>query len=198
MSRRTESWLRSYTSGDAEPKKPRRRPIFREHIRQRHIKLWVRDCVAVPHKFLAHDRSAPGGRFSHLRERGRGIAPGTPDTQLTVVGLPTIWCELKAPDKTPDEDQLRMGRELQTLGQVWFWATTVAGYMKGLIAAGVPLRPNAVVMAALHDAAADATIARAETKRGEAPKKPRGAPLRRAALDPAEVFDAWVEGQERS
>jgi hypothetical protein len=191
----TEEWLQNYTSDDRapEPKKPRRKPIFREHIRQRHIRLWVRDCVATPHKFLAHDRSAPGGKFSHLRERGRGIAPGTPDTQLSVAGLPTIWCELKAPGNRPDEDQLRMGRELQALGQSWFWATTVAGYMAGLVQAGVPLRSNAAAMAALHDAEADATIARAALKRGEAPKARRGAVLRNAPLDPAEVFDAWVE-----
>jgi hypothetical protein len=46
----TEEWLQDYISDDRapEPKKPRRKPIFREHIRQRHVKLWVRDCVAPP------------------------------------------------------------------------------------------------------------------------------------------------------
>lgn len=193
----TEAWLADYVSGDANtaPKQPRRKPIFREHLTQRHIKLWVRDCVAAPHKFLAFDRSAPGGKFTHLRERGRGIQRATPDTQLTVAGLPVIWSELKAPGKRPDADQERMGRELHALGQTWFWTTTVRGYMEGLCAAGVPLRPNAGAMAAIHDVEVEALIARAEAKRGAAPKKgrARGPALRGAALDPAEVVDAWLE-----
>lgn len=149
------------------------RPIHREHIRQKHAAMFVREAIAAPHLFLAFDRSAAGGQFSHMREKARGIKAGTPDTVLMVLGMPPLWAEWKADGNKPTDDQTRMGDELNAIGHRWGWFTSVVAYHEWLATAGVPMHPNAAFLALHHDAAADTVIARAERKKGTAPKSYR-------------------------
>lgn len=160
---------------DAEIQAPKRRAIEREHILQKHVRLFVRDAIDGA-EFFAFDRSAARGKFTHMREQGRGVRKGTPDTLLRVRGVVPVWCELKAPGNKPDPAQIEIGRRLQAVGDVWFWATTVEQYREGLASAGVPMRANAAVVAQHHDACVSGVIGKAEQARGKAPKSYRAGP----------------------
>lgn len=153
----------------------RRKPIAREHILQKHVRAFARDAIDAPHELFAFDRAKAAGKFSHLVQKSRGVRAGTPDTLLRVAGIAPIWVELKAPGNSPDPAQRDIGQRLQAVGDVWFWASSVEGYRAGLVAAGVPLRPNAELLAQHHDASVAGVIETAEQKRGKAPKtwKPR-------------------------
>lgn len=137
------------------------RRISPEHCLQKHVRLWVREAVAAPHVFLAFDRAAPTGQWTHARERARGVAPGTPDTLLRVKGLAPIWCELKAPGAKPSEHQLRMGGILESVGDDWFVARSCVEYRAALVEIGVPLAQNAEFLALFRDAAVEKEIVRA-------------------------------------
>jgi len=155
------------------------RSIAREGILQRHVKLFVRDAVTAPHEFFAFDRAKAAGRFSHMREAGRGVRKGTPDTLLLVLGYPPVWVELKAPGGKPDAAQLAVGEALRAVGCRWEWCTTVLSYCAILAEMGVPMARNATVQAMQHDGAVASLIAQAELKRGDAPKaarKPKAVP----------------------
>jgi hypothetical protein len=162
--------------------------IQREHILQKHARLWAREAIAVEHEFFAFDRSKPFGQFTHMREKARGIKKATPDTLLVAFGVKRrIWCEYKAPGETPTDDQFRMGERLIALGDAWVWHTTVCTYRLSLLAFGVPLRPSAEFLAIHHDACVQGEIERAEIKAGQVPKrmrvtapKPTAAAIRRA------------------
>lgn len=158
-----------------------RKPIQAEHAIQKHIRLFVRDAVAEPHLFLAFDRSKPTSAFSHLRERARGVAKGTPDTLLCPKDKPPVWCEVKRPGKHPDDDQAAMGSRLLALGHQWFCVHSCMEYLAALAASGVELRPNASFLAHHHDASVAGEIARAEMKAGKVPaafKPPKPTPAR--------------------
>lgn len=163
-----------------------------EHMIQRHAKLWVRDAVAVNHKFFAFDRSKGAGQWSHAREKARGMQKATPDTLLRVVAMVPIWCEFKRPGKKPDDDQYAMGAELRRLGDEWFWAVSVEGYWRQLKAIGVPLRPNAEFLALHHDARVASSIAEAELKAGRLPKSMRVAKPRPSARQIAASHRAYA------
>ncbi len=159
--------------------------IQREHILQVRIREFVRDAVDAPHEFLAFDRSAAGGQFTHDRERSRGIRSGTADTLLMVAGMPDIWVELKRRGEKPEPggDQEKFGEAVIAVGRMWFWADTVESYHQGLVRCGVPLRANAAFQAMHKDGRVDTIIAKAEVKRGKAHKtaKPRKAGHRNVA-----------------
>ena len=146
------------------------KPIAREQILQRHVKLFVRDAVTAPHEFLAFDRAKATGKFSHMREAGRGVRKGTPDTLLLVLGFPPLWVELKAPGSKPDEAQMEVGLALVAVGCRWEWCATVRSYWGVLADLGVPMAGNSSVQALHHDGAVASLIAKAEAKRGDAPK----------------------------
>jgi hypothetical protein len=131
----------------------------------------VRDAIDAPHKLLAFDRSKKTGQFTHLRERARGITKATPDTLLMVVEFPGIWWEWKDRGQKPDDDQHRMLQELRDLGQHAGWSDSIVDYHAALAAIGVPMRPNAALLAQHYDLSADGVIAKAEMKRGQPPKK---------------------------
>lgn len=154
-------------------------PIQREAILQKHVKQFVRDAVDAAHELFAFDRGKASGRFTHLAQAGRGVRKGTPDTQLCVMGFPPIWAELKAPgEKLRDDAQEDIGRRLIAIGHEWFWTNSVDGYRQEIARRGVPLRANAALLAAHHDASVAGVILTAERKRGDAPKpytKPRAA-----------------------
>lgn len=152
---------------DAEIDAPRKRSVDREHCLQKHIKLFVSDAVDCPHEFFAFDRSKKASQFTHMREKARGMRKGTPDTLLEAKGIIPIWCELKAPGNKPDADQNEMGRRLLAIGRFWTWATSVEQYRQYLAGCGVPLRRNAVLIAADHDARVAGEIMRAEAKVGK-------------------------------
>lgn len=157
------------------------RPVAREHARQKHAKLFVRDAITVAHEFFAFDRSKPNGRFTHAREKTRGLRRGTPDTLLRVAGMPAIWCEWKTPGEKPGAEQLAMLASLRALGDHATWATTVLAYAEFLHDAGVPMVANWRFIAIDHDARADGEIARADLKNGKLPKRYRAAKERPSA-----------------
>lgn len=123
-----------------------------EHNLQVQIVKFVRDCVDVPHVFLGFDRSRKQSAMQHVREKARGLRAGTADTLLLPRPCPPIWVELKAPGNKPSESQLEFAADVQRVGCLWYWADSVARYRECLIIAGVPLRPNAAIVAAHLDA----------------------------------------------
>lgn len=147
-------------------------PISREHCIQKHAKLFVREAIAEDYEFLAFDRSAPYGQWSHMRQRSRGLQPGTSDTLLKRrYPHRSIWCEFKAPGNKPDDNQKRFGKRMQELGDEWFWADSVTAYWTGLAGKGVQFRPNAPFLAAHHDASVQGEIEAEELKAGKLPKR---------------------------
>jgi hypothetical protein len=123
-----------------------------EHNLQTKLVGFVRDCVAADHEFWANDRSRKQSQFQHVREKARGIRRGVADTTLAVVGMVEIYIELKWPPNTPTEDQEKFGVAVQRIGRKWYWANSVERFRQCLVDAGVPLRPNAWLVAANLDA----------------------------------------------
>lgn len=148
----------------------RTRRVPHEAILQRHVKLFCRDAITAQHKFLAFDRSAPRGKFSHLAEKARGVEANTPDTLLMVVDLRDIWTEWKWPPNKPNAGQIAMGQNLMDLGRWWSWADNIQVWAEWLFSLGVEMRADFRSIAERHQAAAESTIARAELKRGTVPK----------------------------
>lgn len=162
------------------------RPIDREHILQKALVKWVREAVSEPHEFLAFDRSKAAGQFSHLREKARGVRAGTPDTLLLTARLPPVWAELKAGTNKASEQQVDMGQRLVAIGGHWSCLSSVQAYHEWIHGLGVELRANAGFLAMHADASVLSVIARAEEKRGKAPRsykapvaKPSAARLRK-------------------
>jgi len=156
----------------------RAKPIDREHINQRHGMLFARDAVAVPHLFLSFDRQAATGQFTHSRQAGRGVRRGTPDTLLIAADCRRLWCEWKAPGKKIEEggDQQLMGAKLIGLGDAWGWVNSCEGYLLLMLAEGIPLQNNAAYLAMYYDGIVASLIAKAEAKRGDAPKSYKAPP----------------------
>src|SRR6185437_7393310 len=150
----------------------RRRPIDREHILQKHIKKFAEEAV-IGGEFLAFDRAKKAGRFTHIRERARGVRKGNADTLLRVPTHPGIWCEIKWGKNTPDDDQIEFSRRMKAVGDIWFWTTTVTAYFTKLKELGVQMRANAALIATDHDARVLGEIMREEAKRGAVPKVAR-------------------------
>lgn len=143
-----------------------------EHNLQTKINQWVRENVPHPHFFFAVDRRKKSGMFSHVREKARGHVAGTPDTVLLFPGLCCITIELKAPRKTPDENQEQVGAVIQEAGHFWGWCDSVAGYCALLVRAGVPLGPLAALNAERKDAVLEgAAIRREEARTGKVSRK---------------------------
>jgi hypothetical protein len=118
-----------------------------EHNLQTKICGFVRDCVAADHEFWANDRSRKQSQLQHVREKNRGLRPGVADTTLAVVNLPEIYIELKWPPHKPSDAQVAFGLDMQRLGRKWYWADSVDRFRLCLVDAGVPLRPNAALVA---------------------------------------------------
>lgn len=152
-----------------------------EHNLQVQVHKFVRDCVAVPHVFLAFDRSRKQSALQHVREKARGLRAGTADTLLLALPCPPVWVELKAPGNKPSELQLQFASDVEFVGCHWYWAASVEDYRVALFAAGVPLRPNAVIVAAHLDALLASAVMK---KSGKAPRsyKPRRAVPTQGAL----------------
>jgi hypothetical protein len=138
--------------------------------------------VPQPHFFFAVDRRQKSGAFSHVREKARGHVAGTPDTVLLFPGLPCIAIELKAPRKTPTENQERVGAVIQASGHFWGWCDSVAGYCALLIRAGVPLGAAAALNAERKDVVLEsAAIRREEVRTGKVSRTRFGAAPRPSA-----------------
>jgi len=69
------------------------------------------------------------------------------DCTLAVIGLPEIYIELKSPPNKPTEAQLAFAAAVERVGRKWYWADSVGRFHQCLVAAGVPLRPNAALQA---------------------------------------------------
>ncbi len=167
--------------------------IHREHIFQKHLKIWVRENLPLS-QFFAFDRTKALGKFSHARQKAHGIRKGTPDCVLLMPGKPDVWCELKAPGKRPDEDQEAIGSDIIATGRIWFWTTSVAGYLNTLEAKGIVPRDARLRWAAEnHDVRIQVELERAQIKAGKLPKrfkesKPRVSPGRIAKAHKAGVW----------
>lgn len=164
--------------------------INREHILQTAIARWQREAIMTPHEFLAFDRSAPTGKFSHAREANRGIRRDTPDTLLLADGFRPLWVELKyPPNKVVDgDDQHKMGARLIATGCNWQWVQSVQQYRRVVFALRYRLTENAEFLALQGDAHVASLIAQAELKAGKIPRtwkvreeKPSPARLRKIA-----------------
>jgi hypothetical protein len=157
--------------------------IYREHIRQRFARSFVRDALDCQHEFASFDSAKVSTMQARQREAARGVVSGWPDTGLFVVGFPPIWCEWKAPGNKPSARQEAVGDRLMGLGHWWSWCASVVTYCAWLRSIGVPLRPNAELLAMHADAKADAAIAKAETRKPRAyaapAKKPTAARTRK-------------------
>lgn len=126
----------------------------------------VRDHVPMPHLFFSVDRSKRLGRFSHVREKARGMMAGVPDTILIYPGFPVIAIELKAKGERvePGSTQERVGHAIQAAYGHWTWVDSVHDYMLYLNNIGIPLHGRWDLTAAHRDA----LLASAAIKREEA------------------------------
>jgi hypothetical protein len=141
-----------------------------EHALQTQVCRFVRDCVAAEHVFLAFDRGRKNSAMQHVREKARGLRAGTADTLLLVKDMPPLWVELKAGTNTPSDLQDQFGDDVTAVGCRWDWTRSVIGYCAILRNAGVPLRPNAALVAAHLDALLAGRQAKSE---GLLPKRKR-------------------------
>src|ERR1700683_2701096 len=113
---------------DALPDEPRKKRVWipRETWRQEKAVVWVRECVAHPHKFMGHDRAEAKGDKSHFWQWKRGIRPDIADTQLAIPGR-HLWWEFKAPGKRVEEgdgqDRFLAGQ--RELGDAAAWGVTI-------------------------------------------------------------------------
>lgn len=146
------------------------KPIDREAFLQRHAKLFARDAILNEHEFFGFEAARKSSVIQWAKEKAKGVRKSTPDTLTRVQGLPPIWVEFKMPGKKPRDDQYAMGERLILLGDIWEWCDTINGYRLILLRYGVSLRPNSNFLALHHQAGADSLIAKAEAKRGDAPK----------------------------
>jgi len=146
--------------------------IQREHIFQRYLKTWVRDCVAVDHLFMSFDSAGKATENQRARAAARGVLAGTPDTVLHVECSPPIYAELKASGGKLSVAQERLGEKLIALGCHWFCVSSVQGYHLWLVALGIPLVTNAEFQAKLADARVEVAIDRAGTKKPARTTKP--------------------------
>jgi hypothetical protein len=113
---------------------------------------------------MAFDRGKASARFTHLRQKARGVLAGTPDTLLLVHGHMPVWCEVKAPGGKPTPQQEAIGGELMRMGCGWTWARSVEEYYAALLSFGIPMRDQANMTATYHDGCVAAVIERAEAK----------------------------------
>lgn len=146
-----------------------------ESALQTQIKKFVRDCVACPHIFAAHDRSKDHSGVQHLFEKMRGVVTGWPDTELLIPSGITFRCELKAPGKQIEADgtQAKLGAEIAALGHPWAWANSVQSYLAAARAAGVPFRPSADLRALDLDLVLAGRDPKAPGPKSYVAKKPR-------------------------
>lgn len=146
---------------------------FPEHALQTQIKAFVREAVAVPHLFLAFDRTRKMSQLQHVFEKARGVKSGTPDTVLLVQDFPSVWCELKAGANKPSEHQINIATEITTSGHLWFWCNSVDSYRRGLKMLGIPMRPNAWLIAEHRDRLLSRPEAMNAQTKPRATRKPR-------------------------
>ena len=146
--------------------------IQREHIFQRYLKTWVRDCVAVEHLFMSFDSAGKATENQRARAAARGVLAGTPDTVLHVKGFPPIYAELKAPGGKISEAQYQIGEKLNALGCHCALVMSIEHYRLRIAHIGVPLVTNAEYQAMQADAKIEAAIAKAATKKPGRTTKP--------------------------
>ena len=146
--------------------------IQREHIFQRYLNAWVRDCVAVEHLFLSRDAAKITTVYGRAKDKARGMVAGDPDTCLHVLEFPAIYAELKAPGGKPSEAQEYISTRLMRLGCYWSYVTSVEQYRLWIAAIGVPLVTNAEYQAMQADAKIEAAIAKAAAKKPARATKP--------------------------
>jgi hypothetical protein len=152
---------------------------------QTKIKGFVREWVACPHEFAAHDRSANIRGMQHLWEKERGIRAGWPDTELLLPGGVTFRCELKWGDNkvVPGDDQDVLIARLNDLGHPAAWANTVTKYLEEARKAWVPFREGADIRARQLDQLLQAAAPAKKPRAGSKPRKPRADTARIARME---------------
>lgn len=141
-----------------------------EHRLQVQLTKWVRACVLMPHFFTSLDIAKKASAQTRIRDKGRGVISGVPDTVILVPGMPAICIELKAKGKKPVPGgvQEHVGAAIQAAGHIWAWCDSVTGYYLLLRSLRVPLDPRADFWAAHFDAVIEgAAIRREEGKTGK-------------------------------
>lgn len=146
--------------------------IQREHIFQRYLKSWVRDCVAVEHLFMSFDSAGKATENQRARAAARGVLAGTPDTVLHVRGVVPLYAELKSAGGKSSQAQQHMSARLIALGCGYACVMSVDEYRLWLAHIGVPLVTNAEYQAMQADAKIEAAIAKAAAKKPARTTKP--------------------------
>ena len=150
----------------------------REHLLQAGVLAFAKAAIDLPAEawsFLAFDRGAGAGAFSHARQAARGHQAGTPDTLTRAKDCSPVWVELKAPGGRPSDAQVSMLKRFRDLGDIAVFGWSIADYRDALVAGGVPLRPAADALVLRHQSHVDAAIVRAEARAADGP-----APVRKA------------------
>lgn len=158
--------------GDDIPDDPttKKRRVMREHILQAHgVVPWAtKAALDVPHEFMSFDSAGKQTDDQRLFAAARGVTKGCPDTELMLANRMPIWVELKWGTAKPDDDQLACHARLRALGHIVEVARSVEGMFYVWEAAGVPMRPGALVAAQIYDGRVAAVLARLD---GNGPKK---------------------------
>lgn len=158
-----------------EPVATKKRRVMREHqLQARGVVPWAtKAALDVTHKFVAFDSAGKRTDEQRVFEAARGVSKGTPDTVLFLPGRMPVWIELKWGNVRPDDDQLRVHRELVALGHYVGVANSVEAMFREWHRAGVPMRPGACVAAQQYDAKVAAVLARLDGSDGHKKSKPR-------------------------
>lgn len=153
----------------------RAKPIPREAWRQEKAVKFAEAAIACPHTVMAFDRSMARGDWSHRFEAKRGVRAGTPDMLIIALAGQShhhIWIEWKAEGNKPNVNQTDGLALLHRLGDVAKWCVRIEEFCRILTNCGLPMAPNAAVMAMQYDGMVDSRIAKAEAKRdGAVPVK---------------------------
>lgn len=144
-----------------------------EHSLQVLVTKAVRAHVPAGHFFTGIDRAKPSGRFTHVREKARGIVAGVPDTMLLYPGLPAIFIELKAKGGKVEagSNQEKVGVAIRAAGGLWACCDSVYDYLHTLQHFGVPLQGNWMLAAFNHDATLEGAAIRRDEAKGTVSKR---------------------------
>lgn len=146
--------------------------------------------IDAPFRIRAFDRSRDFSGMQHMAEATRGVRTGTPDTEVICTGL-SVNVEIKAPgtkhlkSHQPTEAQEKEMALLRAAGAYAGCAWSLVEVVQHWRAAGVPLRPNANLVALDLDLKVQTRIERAAAK----PKAVRRAkPVRHSVAKMARIY----------
>lgn len=167
-----------------EPVSKRAKPIPREAWRQEKAVKFAAAAIMCAHTVMAFDRSMARGDWSHRFEAKRGVRAGTPDMLIIALAGQAhhhIWIEWKAEGNKPNDNQNDGLALLHKLGDVAKWCVRIEEFCRILTNCGLPMAPNAALMAMQYDGMVDSRIAKAEAQRDGAAPVVKRAPRKTTA-----------------